>query len=861
MRHSFKLLLFFFPVILITIIIILKTYYSKDTETPLKTSGAMQSLDLWTLQRAYPEKKIPDIGFDQGYNYSKANLINEFDISTESWKAIGPKNISGRTLALEFNPHNGNTIYAGSASGGLWRSYTGGVGETAWENIPTGFPVLSVSSIIVSPADTNKLYIGTGEVYGYQNSIGGMVIRTTRGSYGIGILKSTDNGSTWTKSLDWSTAQSRGVQVLKINPRNSNVIWAGTTEGTYVTYDAGSNWRLVNNTIMVTDIAINPNDTGTVFIACGNLGSSGNGIYRTLNSGNNWEKLTNGLPQTYGGKAILSMYKSSPNVIFASIGFGSLSTSATNLCKSVDNGNTWITVSDFSYATYQGWYSHFAGVNPVDSGIVITGGIDLFKSTDGGNTLYQKSFWNIGYSGRTPVGGPEGPPNYSHADHHAMVFHPDDPDIIYFASDGGVYRTTDGAETFEAVNGGYQSAQFYPGFSSARTDSLFAIGGMQDNNSAIYDGDEAWIRVIGGDGCWTGINYRNKDTLFGSYQGLNILASINGGQNFYTVTPPTGYTTGFVAPFILGNVNPQIMYAGRSVVFKTTNSGVVWNLTNGGVSLDGNNPLFTLANSFINDDVVYAASAPIFSRARIFRTSNGGDNWNDITSTLPDRYFTDFAVDPLNDNIVYCTVSGFGTSHIYVSSNAGANWTDINNGLPDVPTSSVTIDPSYRNIIYLGNDIGVYISTNSGSNWTEFQSGMSDASIVLDLSISVQNRSLRAVTHGRGIFERSLLNPSVGINETTSLTEDFQLYQNYPNPFNPKTKLEYRISSAEFVSLIVYDVLGNEVKTLVNEIKPAGNHSIEFVAGNLPSGIYIYKLITGGGEAKFSDVKKMILIK
>ena len=193
------------------------------------------------------------------------------------------------------------------------------------------------------------------------------------------------------KSLDWSSNQRRGIQVLKINPRNPRNIWAGTTEGTYVTYDDGANWRSVNNTIMVTDIAINPSDTGTVFIACGNLNSAGYGIYRTFNSGNNWERLSNGLPPIYGGKVILSMYKSSPNVIFASIGYGSSNASPTNLCKSVDNGNTWTIVNDLNYATYQGWYSHFVGVNPVDSSKVITGGIDILKSTDGGTTLIQRS--------------------------------------------------------------------------------------------------------------------------------------------------------------------------------------------------------------------------------------------------------------------------------------------------------------------------------------------------------------------------------------------------------------------------------------------------------------------------------------
>lgn len=828
-KSSLILKLLFLLVISITLFLVI---YPFEKE-PLKTSGALQSLDMWAMQRAYPDKTIPEAGYFQQYDYSKRYLANETDnFPGAGWEAIGPLNISGRTLALAFNPLNGNTIYAGSASGGLWRSYTEGVGVEAWDYVPTGFPVLGVAAVAVSHSDTNSIYIGTGEVYGYQNSNGGMVDRITRGSYGIGILKTTNHGLSWTKSLDWSYNQSRGVQVIKINPLNSNTVWAGTTEGTFVSYNAGANWNQVNNTIMVTDLTINPVDTGTVFIACGNLNTPGNGIYRTINSGNNWLRLSNGLPASYGGKALLAMYKSSPNIIFASIGFGFQNNSPTLLCKSVDNGNSWVTVSDLNYATYQGWFAHFVGVNPIDSSKVIVGGVDIFRSVTGGTDLTQASFWNAWYQGRTPIGGPEGPPHYSHADHHAVAYHPSNPDMIYFGNDGGVFRSADGGQTFEACNGGYQSTQFYPGFSSAPMDSIFAIGGMQDNGSAIYDGDPAWIRIIGGDGCWTGINRRNKDTLYGSYQFLNMLASTNGGQFFYTMGPQTGFWTAFVAPFVLGNINPQIIYAGRSIIFKTTNSGEVWEIKNNGLTLDGNNPVFTMAISKSNDDVLYAATAPLFSRARIFRTSNGGDNFTDVTGIIPDRFISDLAIDPFNNNIVYCTVSGFGTAHIFKSTDAGAGWTNISNGLPDVPTSSVIVDPLFSNHIYIGNDIGVYLSTNGGNQWQEFQTGMSDAAIVMDLSMSEANNKIRAVTHGKGIFERYLFSNIVGINNLNEVAEDFQLQQNYPNPFNPETTIEYVLRVNSKVKLIIYNSLGELIRTLVNEQQSPGKFAVKWDGKN-----------------------------
>ena len=837
---------------------------SGKNEIPIKTSGAMDALDLWANQRAYPNKVIPDIGYYDAYIYSKQNLNSNLDnFDTTQWYQIGPYNIGGRTNSIVINPLNPNTIYAGAASGGLWRSYTGGVGTSAWEYIVTGYPVLGVGAIAISPTDTNTIYIGTGEVYGYQNSFGGITVRTTRGSYGIGILKTTNGGLNWSKSLDWSYNQRRGVQVVKINPLNPNTVWAGTTEGTYRSYDAGVNWTPMHSTIMVTDLIINPSDTSMILIACGNLGSTGNGFYRTINSGNSWVKLTNGLPSSYGGKALFCVYQTSPNVIFASIGNGSYTGAGTWLVKTVNNGDTWTTVSTQDYATYQGWFSHFVVVHPVESTKVLTAGVDVWKSTTGGTNLVKKSSWSAWYFGRVPIGGPEGPPNYSHADHHAFAIHPTNPDIVYFGNDGGVFRTTNFGETFEGLNGGYQTTQFYKKFSSGTVDSVLSIGGMQDNSTAIFDGDLAWIRVLGGDGSCTAINSLSNYIMYGSSQYLNVSRSTDGGTNFSYIPVPSGGTEGFIAPFILGVSNPNMMYAGSSRVHKSTNGGSTWTTTNNGNDLDGN-PLLTFAISSTNPDKVFASTAPVNSRARIFRTTNAGSNWENITSTLPDRYPIDIAVDPTNDTVIYVVLSGFGTSHLYKSTDSGDNWVDIGQSLPDVPTSSVIVDPLSPNHIYLGNDIGVYVSTNSGTNWSEFQNGMTDAAIIMDLSISPNNRKLRAATHGKGVFEKDLLSPTVGISSNTNIVEDYTLGQNFPNPFNPVTHINYQIHRRSYVNISVFDISGREVKSLVNENQASGSYTINFDASELSSGIYFYRMFIYSDKLKteqFVDTKKMIFIK
>jgi len=208
--------------------------------------------------------------------------------------------------------------------------------------------------------------------------------------------------------------------------------------------------------------------------------------------------------------------------------------------------------------------------------------------------------------------------------------------------------------------------------------------------------------------------------------------------------------------------------------------------------------------------------------------------------------------------------SGFGTSHIYKSTNSGDNWTDIGQSLPDVPTSSVIVDPLSPNHVYIGNDIGVYVSTNNGTNWSEFQNGMIDAAIIMDLSISPDNRKLRAATHGKGVFEKDLLNPTVGVSSNTNIVKDYILDQNYPNPFNNVTNIRYQIPRKSFVSVRVYDISGKEVGSILNESKSSGSYLIRFDASELSSGIYFYKLQAVPDDkqgSSYVEIRKMILVK
>ncbi len=577
---------------------------------------------------------------------------------------------------------------------------------------------------------------------------------------------------------------------------------------------------------------------------------------------------------------------------------------------------------------------------------MIAGGIDLYKSTNGGANFTQKSYWYLWYLGQAiPPGQPEGPPDYSHADHHCILYNPSNPNIIYFGNDGGVFRTTDGGETFSGCNGGYQTSQFYNYFASSYQDSLIAIGGLQDNATAIYWGTDYWRREIGGDGTSAGIDPSNDNIMYGTYQYMSLQKSTDQGNNWNYIAPSGN--AGFVAPFVISPSNPQYLYAGTDLVYKSTNKGSTWNGTGSGVF--NGDPLLSLAIADNNQNFVYAATSPVAHAANVYRTTNGGTNWVNVTQNLPDRYPMDIAVNPIDPDTAYIIFSGFGTSHLFKTTDAGNSWIDKGAGLPDVPTSAVVVDPMYPDRVYVGDDLGVFVSLDGGDTWQSFSNGLVDAVIVMDLNISPSNRKLRCVTHGSGVFERplisgpvpveltsftaSLINTTVTLNWVTETETNnkgfgiersetvknrvnwntigfvqgsgttssphaysyidknlpsgkylyrlkqidfdgsfkyskqievevnspntFSLSQNYPNPFNPSTRISYQIKEKGHVSLKVYDILGKEVATLVNETQNPGKYNVSFNGTDLASGVYVYSLQVND----FVQNKKMTLMK
>ncbi len=745
-----------------------------------KLNGALEALQLNAQKVAYPDKgKGATKYFTEIEKFQNRQEVQIRDEFPEPWQALGPHNIAGRALALALNPQNNKTLYCGSASGGLWRSYNQGKG-ISWQQVPLGFPVLGVSSISFAPNDSMTIYIGTGEVYNGELSGHGAAYRATRGTYGMGILKSSDGGVTWEKSLDWSYESLTGIHVVKVAPSDANVVYAGTTEGIMKSTDAGATWVEVSDVKLCTDLVIHPTDANDVIAGCGNFGSSRKGLYSTKDGGENWDHFE---PNDFQGKIQLTQYDQNPEIVYASIGNGfGFNDGATWIYKTVSRANSWTLEGNTDYSKWQGWFAHDIAVNPLDPNELTMIGIEIWQSKDGGKTAEQVTVGGVAF-GTPEIGLPDGPPNFTHSDHHDIIHQPNNENIIYVANDGGVYGSFDGGISWESLNGGMQTTQFYNGFSVFPSDTeVLAMGGLQDNSTIEYTGSLAWNRVIGGDGSWSALDPNSSDIRYGSLQNLNVYKATNGSNYSQLFIPGSSTPTSFIAPYVVAQGSPNTIYAGRSNLYRSDDGGGSWQ-TFGGLNGDF---IFSMDVSPQNEEVVYLATAPASDRPRIFRTQNGGNTFQDITGDLPDLYINDIHVNPNNPDKLYITCGGFGSAQVFRSDDAGENWIDITSNLPKIPSSAIVVDPSNDSLIYMGNDYGVFYTEDEGMSWSDFNEGIIDAALVADLKINPITRKLYVATHGSGAFERDMIGEAPPSN---TVNVDFSELKMLGNPVQEKLQI------------------------------------------------------------------------
>lgn len=469
------------------------------------------------------------------------------DKYSKTWKFIGPTGFGSRALCIAVDPTNARHVYCGSASSGLWHTTDG---AENWQMVDTGYPVTGVGAVVFHPDRPETIYVGTGEVYGYNQARKGFDVLTTRGSYGFGILGSTDGGRSWSLCLDWFEPGNTGVQDLAIcTDRNGQtILWAATTEGVWRAavedprkLPRHSDWEKSLDVKMATSISLNTANTDDLIVACGGLGMPERGIYRSTDSGCSWHKLVRGLPISWVGKAILARSPSNPSVVYVSIGnkisfeysgagirqngedagqpgdiqqmykahFVSEPTlePVNYLCRSMDGGASWDIVNKGSYAGSQGWYALGLAVMPDSPFDLMVAGEVMYRSYDGGRSLAKDHEMDDSGQGSQPAKHraiynsiyDKTNDSITLVDYHDIVVAPSDPSVIYFAVDQGIFRSTDNGATLVRCNNGYNTIQFYPDGAWSKKNEHFLAFNAQDYGAGYlqYNGNSNWKLVDG----------------------------------------------------------------------------------------------------------------------------------------------------------------------------------------------------------------------------------------------------------------------------------------------------------------------------------------------------------------------------
>ncbi|MFN2544899.1 MAG: WD40/YVTN/BNR-like repeat-containing protein [Actinomycetota bacterium] len=705
--------------------------------------------DWFAEQRSYPSGVIP------GGALTAARLAADRLPAVAmalAWSPLGPRSttfggdddfsgeppVAGRVTSIAPSPTDPGTAYIGAAGGGVWKTTDGGV---SWTPLFDDQPVLAVGAVAVIPgADpgSDVVLAGTGEANGSRDS-----------SYGLGLFRSADGGSSWS-GVAGSLFEGCRFARLSVDPSDPMVILAavrgGPTlapsecgadrEGIYRSADQGLTWARVLPG-PASDVAPDTARPGSWYAAV-----AGSGVAASGDGGVHWNAVP-GLPGDLGRVQLAVAGKRL--FVLASRGFGPPA-----VWVATTGAPGWDPIElppDFCRrggSAPQCDYDMALAVDPSHPSRVFAGGIDLYGIPD--IDAADPSARALGVAD----GG-------IHVDVHSLVFGPGPTGghVLWVGTDGGVYRTV-GGRSFRNLNGDLAITQFYPGTSGGLVGPL--LGGTQDNGTQVHVDDRVWTRVFGGDGGYSAVNPDHPRTIYATLPGAFVFKSRDGGATWRNVFANEGEhrePAEFIAPFVMHPSIPSRLYVGTDRVYQSDDAGLTWR------------PISPAFGSQPGQDCCVSAIAPAPSDPLVVYAGmaaggglevsvDGGTTWRDTgPNGLPDRFVTDMAVDPARPEHAVASVSGFGTGHLFETIDGGAHWLDVSGDLPDVPVNTVAFDPRPSPpTLFAGTDVGVFTAPDSGpgTGWSRYGTGLPNA-VVTDLNLDLATSQLIAATHGRSMFE------------------------------------------------------------------------------------------------------------
>jgi hypothetical protein len=739
-------------------------YKSPSTKALLGEKNAERSYkhwkrwEYWWSSRVGPngefvnvtEKMLAATGLQQNRKLTANGSPNQAESVSGNWSLVGPNttdNGIGRVDRLAFHPTDPNIIYAGAAGGGLWRTTNGGV---SWINLTPDIPSLGISGICINPNNTNEIFILTGDG---DSDTGGLVDDFGYMRFSIGVLKSTDGGTTWNKTGSFPGVPSTVVGYrLVMHPSNPLILIACTSDGLFRTTDGGNSWTNVNNNGRYFNMAFKPGNPSICYATGRRIDGTRAFFWRSTNGGVTWDSTLaiNNQINNPNSRVELAVAPSNTNVVYLLCGGIPDTGFYKGLYRSDNSGVSFALQSNSPNIlgrsstgadnASQSTYDLTVTVSPTLSTTVLVGGIQAWRSTNSGST------WTYRGTG-------------IHDDIHELAINPLDSKL-WAATDGGMYSSTDNGANWMAHFTQMSISQFYKlAVSPANFNNM--IGGLQDNGVKQRTTGSSYFESIGGkDGFAVGYDAVDPSV----YYSVNnrTVSRYTGNGALETIISPTTVALSFFSNMAMHSTLTGRFFMASDTFRTITNNGNTWNFYNNGPMPLGGWALQTCPS---NANRIYMAGGTFYNSTGsglLRRSDDAGVNWlfgNMILSSNPGfaknfPKITSINVNPTNSAHVWVTFGGFiDTIKVYASTDAGLTWTNRSGSLPNLPVNCVAVDNN--NNAYIGTDNGVYRSSSTVNDWVPFYNNLPYVPVT-DLAISQADNRIRAATFGRGIWSSDL---------------------------------------------------------------------------------------------------------